>query len=91
MHLILTGGNLNHVLRQCPFGQTDLKGIAWRILELLCISNDEIDLQLVKKKYVNNILLMHSAFVNQAANCFYLFFIFIFYSVVPTIFNYTNK
>ena len=36
--------NVNHVLRQCLFSQPELTGIAWCILELLRVSNNEIDL-----------------------------------------------
>ena len=42
--------NVNHVLRQCLFSQPELTGIAWCILELLRVSNNEIDLPGFTKK-----------------------------------------
>ena len=48
--------NVNHVLRQCLFSQPELTGIAWCILELLRVSNNEIDLPGFTKNDVNNMI-----------------------------------
>ena len=48
--------NVNHVRRQCLFSQPELTGIAWCILELLRVSNNEIDLPGFTKNDVNNMI-----------------------------------
>ena len=48
--------NVNHVPRQCLFSQPELTGIAWCILELLRVSNNEIDLPGFTKNDVNNVI-----------------------------------
>ena len=47
---------VNHVHRQCPFSQIQLSGTAWCILELLCVSNNEIYLHRLTKTDVNTMI-----------------------------------